>query len=547
MSEKLTEQEVNQVLNAFDFLEFSQGYNSEYYGLNRYFTPDVINQQMQNINMNPTPVKTEDVVKALNSPKTSEEILREYSMALELNDMYYKRLLHYFADMPCFNITWECINAEKQSDYSSKEFKEDLRIVDDFLSRFNCREEFKIVLRQILRQDAYFCVLRDDGVKFTLQELPADFCKITGRHAYGILYDFNMQYFMGQPGVDINMFPKVMRKMYRQIYKQMTRDYDPAMKANKRHSSFIYWHQCNPSDGFWAFKAAPEIATLLPYFAPLFPDISMAPTARKLQEDKYFIAASKLIVGLLGFNKESKSGQVPNQINITPEVLGKFLGLARRGIREQIGLTALPVDKVEVVEFDTNNTNLIDDQTSAVAKQSVASSSVLMHDGKLSVHESKLAAAVDANVVKTMYPMFANFVEYFVNQRTSKYKFKFEFHDVDIPDDKEFRRTTVKEMSALGIVDFQDVARVYDINVFQLKRRLQASKAMDFEKEITDLLIPSSRFGRKENVGVSENLNETRTGVTGTGRPRGRPRKENSENESTVASIERDSNLYKSL
>lgn len=538
-NEKLSTEEVNQVLNAFDFLSFSNGYNSEFYGLNRYFTPDIINQQMQNINMNPIDVTVENINKALANPKDSEYILRNYSTYLEINNMYYKRLLRYLSDMPCFNITWDCINIEKQSEFSSKAFKDDLRVIDDFLSRFNCKEEFQLVLRQILRQGVYYCVLRDDGVKYTLQELPSEFCKITGRHAYGILFDFDMQYFISQAGVDINMFPKAFRKMYKDVYKQLDRDYNPAQKVNKRRSTFVYWHQCNPADGFWAFKNTPEVATLIPYFAPLFPQIAIAPIVRGLQEDKYFIEASKMLVGILGFNKDTKSGQVANQVNITPDVLGKFLAVARKGLNKQIGLTALPVDDVKVVEFDTDSSNLETEQTETIAKQSIAESSVLFHQDKLSVHESKLAAAVDANIVKSMYPMFANFIEYFINMRTKKYKFKFEFHDVDIPDDKDNRRTIVTELAKIGIVDFQNVARLMDMNVFQLKRSLQMSNAMGFDKDITDILIPNLHFGQQKGF--------TSTPKASTGNPVGRPSKPNSDNENTIASIERDSNGLKEL
>ena len=535
-TERLSEEEVNQVLNAFDFLEFSRGYNS---GLNGYFTPDLINQTMQNINMNPIDVSVEDITKALANPKDNEYVLRNYSTYLELNNMYYKRLLKYLSDMPCFNITWDCVNIEKQSEFSSKQFKDDLKVIDNFLSRFNCKEEFQMVLRQILRQGVYYCILRDDGIKYTLQELPSEFCKITGRHAYGILFDFDMQYFISQAGVDINMFPKVFRKMYKDVYRQLDRDYNPAQRVNKRHSSFIYWHQCNPADGFWAFKNTPELATLVPYFAPLFPQIALAPIVRGLQEDKYFIEASKMLVGILGFNKDTKSGQVANQVNITPEVLGKFLAVARKGLNKQIGLTALPVDDVKVVEFDTDQNNLETEQTGTIAKQSVAESSILFHQDKLSVHESKLAAAIDANIVKSMYPMFANFIEYFINMRTSHYKFKFEFHDVDIPDDKDNRRTIVTELAKIGIVDFQNVARLMDMNIFQLKRSLQMSKAMGFDKDVTDLLIPNLHFGQQKGISASTKVS--------TGNPVGRPSKPNSDNENTIASIERDSNGLKDL
>ena len=546
--ERLTEQEVNDVLNVFDFLSFSNGYRDTYYGYNlnanSYFTPDLINQQMQNINMNPVETTVDNIINALKNPKTSEEIIREYSMALELQNMYYKRLLHYLSDMPCFNITFDCINIEKDSEYTSKSFKNDLKVIDDFLNRFDAKEEFKTVLRQILRQGVYYCVFRDDGVKYTLQELPADFCKITGRHAYGVLFDFDMQYFISQAGVDINMYPNAFKKMLRSVYRQYNKDYDPAQSVDKRHSSFIYWRQCNPSDGFWAFKTNPELTTLLPFFSPLFPEIALVPVVRQLQEDKYFIAASKMLVGILGFNKETKSGQVANQINITPEVLGKFLGVARQGLNKQIGLTALPVDKVEKVEFDTDQQNLETAQTETIAKQSVAASSVLFHQDKLSVHESKLAAAVDANIVKTMYPMFANFVEYFINRRTQHYKFKFEFHDVDIPDDRDARKAMVKDNASLGIVDFQDVARMCDMNVFQLKRKLHLSKSMGFDKEISNLLIPNLHFAQQNNN--TGNTASTKTPSVSSGKV-GRPSKPDSDNENTIASYERSSNELKEL
>ena len=72
--EQLSEQEVNQVLNAFNFLEFSNAYRESYYNNGTYFTPDVVNQQMQNINMNPAQSTLEQLEQALANPKDSEDI-----------------------------------------------------------------------------------------------------------------------------------------------------------------------------------------------------------------------------------------------------------------------------------------------------------------------------------------------------------------------------------------------------------------------------------------------------------------------------------------
>ena len=84
---KLTEQEVNNVLNAWDFLEFSRTYRDTYF--NVYNTPDTINRQMQNINMNPIDATVKEIENALDNPKNSEQILRNYAMSLENNNMYY--------------------------------------------------------------------------------------------------------------------------------------------------------------------------------------------------------------------------------------------------------------------------------------------------------------------------------------------------------------------------------------------------------------------------------------------------------------------------
>lgn len=264
------------------------------------------------MNMNPVEITVQQLEQALANPKDSEEILRNYATFAENNNMYYKRLARYFPDMAAFHPTFDCINIEKSSDYNSRQFKNDLKVVDNFLSKFNCKEEFQKVFRQLIRQGVFYSVLRKSDDKYTLQELPPRYCQITGRHSYGLLFDFNMQWFIGNYGVDINMYPKIFKKMYRDVFEQPSQNYDPSKKVDKRNSTFVYWHQCSPMDGFWMWKISPELVTITPYFSPMFPNISYSKIVRGLQNDKYFIQASKLLVGIIGFNKDAKSGQVAN-------------------------------------------------------------------------------------------------------------------------------------------------------------------------------------------------------------------------------------------
>lgn len=520
-NEKLTEKQVNEVLQAWDIINFARSYNESYYS--SYNTPDAINQQMQNINMNPINITIDEIERALNNPKKSEDILRDYATNLENQNMYYKRLIRYIADLPAFNITFDCVNIAKPSDYNSRDYKNDLAILEDFCNKFDFKKQFGTVLFQLLRQGVFYSVLRDEGDKYVLQELPARFSKITGHFNYGLLFDFDFNWFISNYGVDINMYPKVFKKMYKEVFKNISQKYNPAKRIDYRNTSFSYWHQCSPVDGFWAWKISPEITTIVPYFAPLFPDIAMQPVVRGLQEDKYFIEASKLLVGIIGFNKDKQSGNVANQLNMTPDKLGKFLGVARKGLKKQIGLTALPVDDIEVVEFDVKDRNMLTEYVKNITDQSIASSASLLDDNKLSVHQSKLASAVDNNFVRSLYPMFADFVEFFVNRKTKKFKFKIKFNDFNTPDDFAQRKELLEIYNSKGATNWELMARLNDKNVFEYKRQILSENNM-FNDIATKFVPLTNIYTQSDNSGI------------------GRPKKVNAENENTIASQERESN-----
>lgn len=545
--EKLTEEQLNQVLNAYEVLtnagydavdvsdydmeKFASAYGSMYYN-HLYTTPYMVNEQMKNTTIQQIDAAVEDIEKALKNPKSSEDILRNYSTSLEIQNMYYKRLIQFVANLPAWNFTYYPVNEMKDSEFKSKQYKEDVAVLETFMTRFNCKEEFGAILREVVRQGVYYGVLRDDGYKYTMQELPPDFCIITGRHPYGLLFDFDFQWFLNNYGVDINMYPKVFKKMYRETFKKVSQNYNPSQPVDTRSSTFVYWHQCSPEDGFWAFKIQPEIATITPFYAGIFPAIAMEPEIRKLQESKYMIAASKLLVGIIGFNKDNKSGNGNNQINLTPDVLGKFLGVARQGLSKEIGLVALPMEDVKAVEFDTDSQNILDDYNTSYSNMALASANVLLSTEKLNVFQAKLASAIDENFVTSLYPMFENFVEYFVNKQTKKYKFKIKFNDVNTPDNRALRLNNVKAFAGMGIVDWQDVARVFDENPFEFRKRLAMSKNSGMDEYLTSLISLNNQSS-KDNP-----FNEKK---------RGRPSIESTtgstpDNDNTAASIDRGSN-----
>lgn len=538
--ETLTEKQVNDVLNAysvldkFDFTDFADSYRNTYYNTG-FFTPDTINQQMKTVSMNPIVANMQDLEDALLNPEDSETILSQYAQQFEITNMMYKRLSGYYPNMASFNLSFTPIGIKRDSEFNSPAFKEDLGILEDFLASFDYKQEFAKAMRQMFRKGVYYTVLRSEGQKKTLQELPMDYCKITGRFDYGLLFDFNMDWFNSGTGVDIDMYPRVFKKMYRDVVSKMTKKYNPAKGVNVRASTYNSWHQTSPKDGFWCFKLDPELINILPYYSGILEQINYQPVIRKLQQDKYFIEASKLLVGIVGMNKDTKSGQVSNQTSMTPDVLGKFLGVARKGLNEQIGLVVLPVDEIKPVEFETTQQNVDTDYTNSIVRQSVASSAPLFGTEKLNSHQSKLASAVDINIVESLYPMFEDFMEYNVNSQTKKYKFSIKFNDENIPDQRAERFQKWDKFSNNGIVDLQLAARCVDQNVFEFMNSVKMSNScFNITKQLKFLVDPNSNT--KQNIPNNK------------GEKVGRPSNENdptADNDSTEASRARGSNDLK--
>ena len=499
----LTTQEVEEVLNYFDV--FSQNYSRGIYGnlgagFTTWFnTPQLINAGMQNINMNPRVPTAEQISKALTNPKTSEQILRDYAMYFELHSHLYKRILSYDSDLLAWNLTFDCYNATKE-DFSTPEFQEDLKVIDDFCSRFNVKD-FRKIVYQIFREGVYFGVFRDEADIWSWQQLPSDYCIVTGDSNVGKLFDFDFSYFLNVSGTNIDMYPRVFKSLFNKVWKQVGETYKPQGKIDKRHSSYVYWINVKPKDNFFCFDMNNALTTLLPYYSSLFEDMDLQPIMRNLEKNKALISAQKLLVGIIDTYDNAKSGTVPNQMKITPDVMAKFLSLARQALDESIGLTALPVKDTKVVDFTVEAQNRYTNYQRNISANAISSSASILTENKLNTFESQLALTIDENFVKGLYSQFEKFLDFYINKRTQKYKFKFTFNDTNTNRDLKQRIDSFKQFAQMGIVDINLYARATNQNVFQAQRSLQFTKSLGLENELISLMSLNNQSPSSQEAG----------------------------------------------
>lgn len=480
MSEKdknellLTEEEIWSVVN---FARSMTGIN--------YLNPDLVSGRMRDISLNPMEATQADLDTAMKSPKQSEDKLRAISQDFELRSMPYKRLIHYLANMLSWDITYSATNASEK-DYNTPKYKKDLSILETFLDKFDYKKEFSIVMRELLRNDAYFCAPRDTGDKIVLQELPADYCKITGRWDKGFLFSFNMYYFL-LPGVDIELYPRFFKKKYNEIWGNANgvRTYNPALPPEARGlSSWIYWVDV-PVDVGWVFKMAPELATRLPYFMPLFNDLVLQGLMRNLQKNVNMSVASRMIMGEVPMlNKEAKA-TVKDSIAVSPELLGKFMALVKGAISEAIKMASIPLENVQGISFPSENEMYDSYLKTALASSGVNSNLIFSSNIKPNAIETQLSLNVDEQLMYAQYYQFNDFMDYNINGLTKYFKFSCEFEGTHFFTNRNKRFEDAMTLFDKGIILPQKIAAAMGMKPSVLLRQMQEAKSFGFMDMVT--------------------------------------------------------------
>lgn len=474
-----------QVFDVFKFAE--ETYNYAYGGyapkFDRYgtYTPYLTNERLSEIGLNPKKVSDKQLNSILEAPISNQNELIGYSEWLKFNDMIAKRTLGYLGNLPAFDYTFTCTNVENPSEYNSKEYKEDLKIVKDFLSKFDVRGQFSYVNRRTFETDAFYAVLRMDGDNYEFQELPYQYCKITGRNLdWGFQFDFDMNWFL-KMGLSFDQYPSIFKKMYDRVMTAKYGDkYNPANPLEKRKGTFALWSQTSslPTKGnFACFKMNSDMYASMPYLTPMFQDSINRPVVRKLAMNQYIIAAQKIMIGLIPLLKDQKSGQIKDALAVSPETMGRFLGLLKQGLSEAIKITGAPFEDVKQVEFEMPTTNMYDQANAIQSASSGATSRIIYASDRSTATEIEYSVGVDSLIATSVYPQYEKWLSSQINFFTKKYKFRFRFEGTKFHQDKERRKKTAIEFANMGLFNEQKLAAAWGMDVFELQNQLEMGNA----------------------------------------------------------------------
>ena len=502
--------EEEQMLSANELVEVlkfaAQIYNTDPYG---YFTPNMSNQNIIDLNNNPEVPTKDKVTKALSDYKNNSEQLQAYSEFMEAFDMIYKRLVKYYAGMLSFDLDISCINAyAPDKDFKSDEYKEDLRRVYKFFDNFDYKHEFYKVVVELLRKQNYFTWFRDsqgtfNGAeidindtskhktsKYTLQTMPQKYCKITGRWEYGYLYDFDMTYFT-KAGTSLDSYDPVFRKYWKHVFGENTvqNEYIPTTPLNDRFGEFAMWTQTSPDDNAWVFTFDENNIASTPFLAPNILNFLTDKEIEGLQKDKDMISARGILAGEIQLLDKQKSGQSTDAMAYNMKTLMKMLSLVKRGLNSNINAVAMPAASPKFYQFADSNTDMVKNTVNNTVGQSVSASRIIYSSDKMSETEAKNAIITDFNMVSHLYPQFAHFLNFFVNKKTRKYKFAFKFSGCTYPFTREDMINKYTMLMDKGVIFApRTYAKVLDMTPMEFDRLLEEGKYSEWADKLTSMM-----------------------------------------------------------
>lgn len=437
-----------------DIIDFANGLAIA----DNYFSPWMSNQLLNQLNNNPHIPTIDKLKQALSSYKEQADELQSYMEFMQKWDMIFSRTLRSYSDILSFDLQVIPQGNYSKEELNSEEFFKEKQQIYRFLDAFDYKNEFHKMCVEMMRHEVVYTWFRktkwgNTGMKGTLQIMPQKYCLLTGYWEKGLLFDFDMSYFLN-PGVDIDGFDPVFKKYYKEMFIDNDKyaSYIPTNVLDDRNGTYALWHQTSPDVGAWAFKLTDSDFNTTPFLAPLMLPTLTNNEIAELQKDKDMQSAYGILIGEMRLFDNAKSGTVSDQFAIEPKTLGKFLGAVKRGLGKHIGVGAMPTENTDFYQFNDANPNMYTNQLSATSGIGASLSRVIYSSDRMSAAEIQYAAETQYHIMKPLYAQFENFLNYFGNKLTRKFKFSFIFDGCSYEFDKEKRLDRLLKLADKGMI-----------------------------------------------------------------------------------------------
>lgn len=545
--------------------------------------PFLQNQRIKELYTQAKEYNKYSVSRFLSSPGAFETELRGLSWAHSSSQQIYYNILRRSADIPVYHHYLIPEFFEDQEDYGSKQFKNEERLLNEWIDLFNIPNTFKTIALEVKREGKSSYLFRNKFIGegkstkpsfTTLQKLPTEWIKITGKGQLGYTVSFDMMYFLnianspsdfgefiiqawedliekgivvdkgGQSGPNY-IFDKNNDKILDYEFKYNGVSYPGSLEIKKigRQQNYFFWLRM-PYDICYTFGSDNSHPWVAPDTMGLMLKLQELTDYGQLAGLIASTPLSAVLTGEIETIDGARAGK--NESVFSPEVLQGYMQQFNSATSTNIEAWLWPAKNIKLQQLstDVNSSEIITTSTENLIVNGGESGMTITTDkpNVAQVTVAKLLAASQQNYVTLQFENVMNFI--IQHKIGMKYRWKIKIWGNIFTDeaDKKYLKEVVangnialfpKLMSAEGIsmIDTQAIVKYIENADFykSFKTYTLLAQAAEKEKEI-------SEEDEEDNDGTEE---ETK------GKGAGRKSLDDSEidNDATAASRDRGDNI----
>lgn len=399
----------------FNFNEFANAVNqaAQFLSTPLMQNPIWVNQLMKQISSSPQKYDRDRLRDLLKNPTLNEKALKDFAQYLYNTNMFFKRVVQYFADILDFRYIIRPLNPENNKQFKSSYFK-----TLEWLDKFDVKHEFSKIMESVIMEDAAFYYLRDDIVddKITLQRMPTDYCKINRNMVYGgYTYALNMAYFL-QTGINIYDYAEEIQLAYFNF-------------MEGKQETVFYYVNLNP-DKAWVFKWDENFAGIIPVLLGVYMNAIDIIEFQDLQRTRTQLDTWKVLFQRIPMKNDKDAKK--NDFLIDEVNAGAFHANIKNVLPQGATVITSPMD-IESVNFENaqNRENIVSQGEQNFFSATGVSPLVFGASSKSSAG-IKYGLDIDSAFVTGMYNQFQRFVKRQLSLINKKYKFEIDFRNATI-------------------------------------------------------------------------------------------------------------------
>jgi len=431
-----------------------------------------------------------------------------------------------------------------KKDMSTPRFESEKKLVHMVCDRVNPKYSFRRMALEVAREGKRAYIFRCDfenkvgkeRVDFAFfQELPSDWWKPTsktGDSYFGVSFDFS---YFWQAGTSLDQFPPKFKEYYQELTNvtnvdkygkksinlTMAKDLDATIE--NINGRWYFWKELDPTEVF-VFSSDESHAWVTPSFAGLFLQSQDLSSYQLLQQQLTSIPLNSMILATIPMHDESKqTGQRTNDMRLSETVVTGFQYLFNNMAPSGTGLFASPFEDYKHVTFpNVPNGEKVYHEAMAQFVSTAGTNGLMSVTDKPTTTQVKASQYIESRMADNIYDQFINAMNIiFETKLNLKYTWKFKLFGSVFTDKEDLEK--VEKGLTLGMHYLLPKHQAYhDLDSVDSDGLADQVDACGIYKKMKPLTSAYQSTDKKDT---------------------GRAKKEDSDDDSTVASQDDGTNL----